>query len=137
MKYRRSFAQGGVFFFTVVTYPRRKILAQETAIDLLCQAFRSVMVRYPFKIEAAVIFPDHLHMVWSLPENDSDYPVRWRLVKSYFSHRWDRGVDLRATASRRSKRERSVWQRRYWEHLIRDEEDWKQHVDYIHSLQSG
>ena len=132
MKYRRSFAPGGIFFFTVVTFQRRKILAQAPAIDLLRQAFRAVMVRYPFKIEAVVIFPDHLHMIWSLPEDDSDYPVRWRLVKSYFSHRWDRRDDFHTSVSRTSKRERSLWQRRYWEHLIRDEEDWRTHVDYIH-----
>ncbi len=90
------------------------------------------MVRYPFKIEAVVILPDHLHMIWSLPEDDSDYPVRWRLVKSYFSHRWEGRDDFSASVSRRSKRECSLWQRRYWEHLIRDEQDWRRHVDTIH-----
>ena len=94
MKYRRSFAPGGIFFFTVVTFQHRKFLAQAPAIDLLRQAFRAVMARYPFKIEAAVILPDHLHMIWRLPEDDSDYPVRWRLVKSYFTHRWEGSDDF-------------------------------------------
>ena len=115
MKYRRSFAPGGIFFFTVVSFQRRKILAQEPAINLLRQAFRSVMARYPFKIEAAVILPDHLHMIWRLPQDDSDYPIRWR---------WEGRDDFSASVSRTSKRERSVWQRRYWEHRVRDEEDW-------------
>jgi putative transposase len=132
MKYRRSIAPGGIFFFTVVTFQRRKFLAQEPAIDLLRQAFRSSLVRCPFKFEAAVILPNHLHMIWRLPDNDRDYPVRWRLVKSYFTHRWECSDDFTTSVSRRSKRERSVWQRRYWEHLIRDEEDWRRHVDYFH-----
>jgi len=132
MRYRRTFAPGGAFFFTVVTFAREKILAQEPAILLLRQAFRSVMVLHAFKIEAAVILPDHLHMVWRLPEDDGDYPTRWRLIKSYFTHHWERRDDLAASASRQSKGERTVLQRRYWEHMIRDEVDWKRHVDYIH-----
>jgi putative transposase len=132
MPYRRSFAPGGAFFFTVVTFRRRPYLAEQPAVDLLRQALRTVMQRHPFKIEAAVILPDHLHMIWRLPEGDSDYPTRWRLVKSYFSHRWEDQQDGLSTASRQSKSECAVWQRRYWEHFIRDDADLERHVEYIH-----
>ncbi len=132
MQYRRVITPGGTFFFTVVTFRRRAILLEEPAIDLLRQALRSVMPRHPFKIEAAVILPDHLHMIWRLPQGDSDYPTRWRLIKSYFSHRWEEREEEPVTASRQKKGERSVWQRRYWEHCIRDELDMRRHVEYIH-----
>ena len=132
MQYRRTFAPGGAFFFTVVTFERKKILAQEPALLILRQAFRSVMIRHPFKIEAAVVLPDHLHMIWRLPKDDGDYPTRWRLIKSYFTRHWEGREDIPTTVSRKNKGERSVWQRRYWEHMIRDEVDWKRHVEYIH-----
>jgi putative transposase len=77
MRYRRAFIPGGTFFFTVVTFERRKLFIDESGVDLLRQAFRTVQVKRPFHIEAAVVLPDHLHMVWRLPENDSNYPTRW------------------------------------------------------------
>jgi len=132
MKYRRIFFPGGTFFFTVVAFDRRKIFTEEHVIVSLRQAFRTVQKRHPFKIEAAVILPDHLHMIWSLPESDSDYPTRWRLVKSHFTHHWEGVMDIPTTLSRQRKGERAVWQRRYWEHLIRDEDDLRRHVEYIH-----
>jgi putative transposase len=76
--------------------------------------------------------PYHVHMLWRLPDGDGDYATRWRLIKSHFTRRWPGSRDYPATLSRQSKGERSVWQRRYWEHLIRDEVDWRRHVDYIH-----
>jgi putative transposase len=132
MQYRRIYAPGGTFFFTLVTYERKQIFRQEPAVNLLRNAFRYIMQKHPFTIEAAVVLPDHLHMIWRLPENDSDYPTRWRLIKSHFTHHWEDGRNIPTTASRQSKGERAVWQRRYWEHLIRDDQDWQQHVDYIH-----
>jgi len=132
MQYRRITAPGGTFFFTLVTFERRKIFVDDLAVDLLRQAFRSVLMKHPFKIEAAVVLPDHLHMLWSLPEGDSDYSTRWRLIKSTFTHHWGSAKDIPNTASRQIKGEQAVWQRRFWEHLIRDDLDWQRHVEYIH-----
>jgi putative transposase len=99
-------------------------------IDLLRAAFRRVRARYPFAIEAAVISPDHLHVIWTLPDGDADFATRWRLIKSGFSHRLPRGE--RISASRAAKGERGIWQRRYWEHTLRDQDDLIRHLDYIH-----
>ena len=132
MKYRRILVPGGTYFFTVITFERRKIFIQENEVEKLRQAFRTVQERHPFKIEAAVILPDHLHMIWRLPEGDSDYPNRWRLIKSHFTRHWGGGGEIPVSATRLEKGEQAVWQRRYWEHLIRDEEDLKRHVEYIH-----
>lgn len=132
MQYRRINAPGGTFFFTLVTYQRKPIFGEEHAVNLLRNAFRFVLLKHLFTIEAAVVLPDHLHMIWRLPENDGDYPTRWRLIKSHFTRHWVEGKDILTTASRQSKGERAVWQRRYWEHLIRDDRDWQQHVEYIY-----
>jgi putative transposase len=132
MKYRRINAPGGTFFFTLVTFERRSIFTDEGAVEQLRQAFRYVMGRHPFTIEAAVILPDHLHMLWQLPQGDGDYSSRWRLIKSHFTHHWEDGNDIPISGSRRLKEEGVVWQRRFWEHLIRDDEDWRRHVHYIH-----
>jgi putative transposase len=132
MRYRRASAPGSTYFFTVVTFKRMDIFADEQAVGLLRQAFRVVRRRHLFKIEAAVVLPDHLHMLWHLSEGDSAYPTRWRLIKSHFTRHWKAARELPPTASRQSKGERAVWQRRYWKHLIRDERDWRQHVEYIH-----
>ncbi len=132
MRYRRAFLPGGTYFFTLVTFERRPIFANEQAIQLLRQAFQITMIKHPFKIEAGVILPDHIHTIWSLPENDNNYPTRWRLIKSYFTRNWEAARAIPNTESRLKKGERAVWQRRYWEHLIRDDADWQQHVNYIH-----
>jgi putative transposase len=132
MKYHRTNAPGSTFFFTVVTSNRKKIFIDEQTITLLRQAIQAVQAGSPFKIEAAVILPDHVHMLWRLPGGDSDYATRWRLIKSYFTRRWPGSRDYPTTLSRQSKGERAVWQRRNWEHMIRDEADWRRHVDYIH-----
>ena len=132
VKHRRTNALGSAFFFTVVTFDRRKIFTNEQTVALLRRAIVVVQARRPFKVEAAVILPDHFHMIWRLPEGEDDYATRWRLIKSYFTHRWPGACDYPTTPSRQSKGERAVWQRRYWEHLIRDEADWRRHVDYIH-----
>ena len=127
--YRRNFLAGGSYFFTVNLADRRLGLLIEH-ISLLRVAFRSVRVRHPFTVEAAVILPDHLHAVWTLPDGDADFAVRWRLIKSAFSH----GLppEERISASRAGKGERGIWQRRYWEHTLRDQDDFTRHFDYIH-----
>ena len=91
------------------------------------------MERHPFKIDACVILPDHFHTVWTLPENDRDYPTRLRLIKGYFTRKLDdQQADLQNT-SRKINGEQAVWQRRYWEHMLRDERDFWQHIEYVHT----
>jgi putative transposase len=91
---------------------------------------RKVKRSHPFEITATVVLPDHLHAIWTLPDGDRDYPVRWSLIKAGFSRALDKTECI--NASRQHKRERGIWQRRYWEHLIRDDNDFAAHMDYIH-----
>jgi putative transposase len=127
--YRRNFIAGGSFFFTVNLAERRLSLLTQH-IDELRAAFRQTRRRHPFTIDAICVLPDHLHTVWTLPEADADFATRWRLIKSAFS----RGLptDERISDSRAAKGERGIWQRRYWEHTIRDENDFARHIDYVH-----
>ena len=132
IQYRRAQIPGGTFFFTVVTYNRERFLCLPENIDLLRQAFRYVLTNHPFKIDAMVILPDHMHCIWTLPDDEADFSNRWRLIKSYFSHHCMMPNQENVSASRKQKQEKAVWQRRYWEHLIRDELDYQRHVEYIH-----
>jgi putative transposase len=127
--YRRNFLPGGSFFFTVNLTDRNLSLLVRH-IDLLRTAFRDARRRHPFEIDAIVVLPDHLHAIWTLPEDDADFALRWRLIKSAFSRSLPGGECI--SASRVSKGERGIWQRRYWEHTLRDEADFERHVDYIH-----
>ncbi|MGZ8532246.1 MAG: REP-associated tyrosine transposase [Candidatus Binatia bacterium] len=127
--YRRNFIPGGSFFFTVNLLDRRSNLLTER-IDLLRQAFRTVRARHPFTLDAIVIQPDHLHAIWILPPGDAGYATRWRLIKAEFS-RSSVATEGRSD-SRRRKGERGIWQRRYWEHTLRDDSDYERHCDYIH-----
>ena len=129
MRYRRADAAGGTYFFTVNLADRRSDLLLRRIEDLRA-AHRSVIRAHPFVIVAMVVLPEHLHAVWRLPPGDADYPLRWSLIKANFSRRQADGEFIRA--SRRAKRERGIWQRRYWEHQIRDDGDLQRHVDYIH-----
>ena len=140
MRYRRARLKGGTYFFTVVTHKRVKIFNRSDNVELLRQAFRKVIKRHPFKIDAFVLLPDHLHCIWTLPQGDADFSTRWRLIKSYFSRHiglvgWveERNPTKTTTStSRLRKNEKSIWQRRFWEHLIRNHEDLRRHVEYIH-----
>jgi putative transposase len=127
--YRRNFVPGGSYFFTVNLADRRLRLLTEN-IELLRAAFRYVRGRHPFGVEATVVMPDHLHAIWTLPEDDVDFAMRWRLVKAAFSRGLPGGEGV--SMSRAAKGERGIWQRRYWEHTLRDEGDFARHVDYIH-----
>jgi putative transposase len=127
--YRRTFVPGGCQFFTVNLAERKSRLLTDH-IDFLRAAFRYARARYPFTVEAIVVLPDHLHSIWSLPDNDADYATRWRLIKATFSRALPAGE--RISPSRLRKGERGIWQRRYWEHTLRDERDYERHVDYIH-----
>lgn len=127
--YRRFRVTGGTYFFTVNLAERhRKLLTEH--IGALREAFRLVERAHPFMIDAVVILPDHLHAVWTLPTGDHDFSTRWRQIKSAFSRSIENGE--RISQSRLGKRERGIWQRRFWEHAIRDETDFARHVDYVH-----
>jgi putative transposase len=127
--YRRSNIAGACYFFTVNLADCQQSLLTEH-IASLRSAFEYARARHPFIIDAIVILPDHLHAMWSLPEGDSDFAMRWRLIKTEFSRGLPQGE--RRSDSRLNKGERGIWQRRYWEHLVRDEADYARHVDYIH-----
>lgn len=129
MRYRRANIPGATYFFTVNLAERQQRLLVEH-IELLRFVTRTVKQRHPFQIEAMVVLPDHLHALWRLPEGDANFAMRWSLIKSGFSRGLAKMESI--SPSRISKRERGIWQRRYWEHLIRDEADFERHVDYIH-----
>jgi putative transposase len=126
--YRRNRVAGGTYFFTV-TLRNRSSDALVQHVDLLRDAFRSVRTERPFTIDAIVILPEHLHTIWTLPEGDADYSGRWRAIKSRFTHA------LRATGVSLisdNRGEYRLWQRRFWEHTIRDERDYAHQVAYCH-----
>jgi putative transposase len=127
--YRRDHTPGATWFFTLNLADRGSHLLTER-IDLLRASFRTCMKRHPWTIDAIVILPDHLHALCTLPLGDADYALRWRQIKSGFSRALPKCEGI--SASRRRKLERGIWQRRFWEHRIRDEKDFSRHVDYIH-----
>ena len=127
--YRRNFLPGGSFFFTVNLAERRRHLLT-AYVGVLRQAFRYVRRRHPFEIEAIVILSDHLHAIWTLPADDADFALRWRLIKTTFSRNLPLGESV--STSRAGRGERGIWQRRYWEHTLRNEADLARHADYIH-----
>jgi len=129
MLYRRAKVAGGTYFFTVNLAERNRRLLVEQ-VDLLRAVVQKVKLTHRFHIDAMVILPDHLHAVWTLPEGDDDYATRWMLIKAGFSRQIAK--DERRNKSRLAKGERGVWQRRYWEHWIRDERDYGRHIDYVH-----
>ncbi len=129
MQYRRANVAGATYFFTVNLADRKRKLLTEK-IDILRNAVRKIRQSYPFDILAMVVLPDHLHAIWRLPEGDANFPLRWSLIKAAFSREIPKGELIRL--SRVLKRERGIWQRRYWEHQIRDDDDLEKHVAYIH-----
>lgn len=128
-RYIRSRTPGGTFFFTVAILERRRTLLTDH-IHALRAAFTSVQRKQPFTVEAVVVLPDHLHCIWTLPEGDPDFSLRWQAIKSNFSRSLPKG-EYRSVR-RMAKGERGIWQRRFWEHTIRDEPDLSRHTDYIH-----
>jgi len=128
--YRRAWHPGGTYFFTVNLLRRHSNNLLVAHIDKLRHAVAAVRRRHPFHIHGWVVLPNHLHCVIELPSDDTDYAVRWRLIKIGFSK------SLPITESRSAVRikrgERGIWQRRYWEHLIRDDADFEAHMDYVH-----
>ncbi|MGF6147590.1 Transposase and inactivated derivatives [Kingella potus] len=127
-RYRRNFVAGGTFFFTVkLADPKSRLLVEH--IGLLRTAYTDVCKMYPFETLAVCVMPNHLHSVWTLPLGDADYSLRWRLIKSRFSAHLP-AADRSASKLRRG--ERGIWQRRFYEHTVRDETDLQRCADYIH-----
>ena len=133
-RYRRANTEGSTYFFTVVTHKRQTFLCDNDVREALRAAIHHARERHAFRIDAWVLLPDHLQCVWTLPPDDADFSVRWNLIK--------RGVTLACSErlyrpqwmseSRRKHRESTLWQRRFWEHEIRDDRDFEAHVDYVH-----
>jgi putative transposase len=127
--YHRARVPGATYFFTVNLRDRSSdLLVRE--IDLLRDTVRATRSRHPFHIDAWVVLPEHMHCMWTLPAGDADFALRWKVIKFGFSRRLPSREAL--TATQRKRGERGIWQRRYWEHLIRDEQDYQRHFDYIH-----
>ena len=128
VNYRRNYVAGGTYFFTVTLRDRRSSVLVDY-IGELRQAFAVMQAKKPAVINAIVILPEHLHTVMTLPDQDSDYPDRWRIVKSAFT----RSLKKQGVVLGKDRRgEYNLWQKRYWEHTIRDEDDYRYHIDYVH-----
>ena len=132
--YRRYLVPGGTYFFTLVTEQRAPLFGAAPARHLLGRVLRRCMLKYPLEVIAIVLLPDHLHTVWALPAGDTDYSRRWSWIKGEFTRRWLAlgGAEATRRATREREGRRGVWQRRFWEHSIRDEHDLETHCDYVH-----
>ncbi|EPZ15061.1 hypothetical protein M622_16995 [Thauera terpenica 58Eu] len=130
MRYRRDRSPGATWFFTLVTWRRRPLFADPANVARLRAAFAHTRTVAPYRIDALVLLPDHLHCIWTLPDGDADFSTRWNRIKGSFTRSLPPAAkSLRGSPSRR---ERCVWQRRFWEHRIRDDVDFARHCDYIH-----
>jgi len=132
--YHRFRVGGGIYFFTVVTYHRRPFLVTPSAQKILHDSWETAQVRFPFETLAVCLLPDHLHCMWKLPDNDSNYSIRWRVIKNLFTVRYQKEVEIEElrNESRIERHEAAIWQRCFWEHTILDEDDFEAHLDYIH-----
>ena len=128
VQYRRNFIPGGTFFFTVVLADRAST-ALVDHIGALRSVFRAAIRARPFTIDAIVVLPDHLHFVLTLPTSDKDFSGHWRRIKGHFSSAL---INAELDLKRRPNGELALWQRRFWEHTIRDDRDFARHVDYVH-----
>jgi len=131
--YRRYYQPGGTYFFTVKTFRYQRYLCTSHARSLLREAIERTRKERPFEIPAFVLLPDHLYTIWVLPEGDSDFSQRWSLIKRRFTFSWaEYHVAKPVSVAMEKRHEQSVWQKRFWEHRIRDEEDFGHHMNYIH-----
>ena len=133
-QYLRSFVPGGTYFFTVVTEDRVPLFHDELARTILGQKFRDCHALMPFQVDAIVLLPNHFHAIVTLPPGDTRYPARIGWIKKEFTKSWlaAGGTEQEGSYSRVVDRRRGVWQRKYWEHTIRDERDFECHFDYVH-----
>ena len=138
-EYHRQFIEGGTYFFTVVTYQRQPILTSSMAREILRNVWQMVQKKYPFSTPALCILSEHLHCIWTLPKGDSQYSLRWGELKRLFTREYLKRIDPEErirleshNASRQKRGEAGIWQRRFWEHAIRDEVDFERHVEYLH-----
>jgi len=132
-RYKRTY-EGATYFFTVVTHERLTFLCEERSRRFLREAVSEARAKHPFEIDAWVLLPDHIHCIWTLPEGDADYSMRWGLIKAGFSKRMNKAVGRAhptVNPSRDKHRESAYWQRRFWEHSIRGQKDYNAHMDYI------
>ena len=132
--YRRYFVAGGTYFFTIVTYRRRPLFNEACNVQLLREAVATVLADSPFTINAAVILPDHMHFIWTLPSGDAEYSKRIGRMKVNFTKAFyaNRPKPTSVSSSRQKHRESDIWQRRFWEHTITDEGEFERLFDYIH-----
>ena len=133
-EYRRAKEAGGTYFFTVVTYNRQKILCEENVRNVLREGINRVRQTHPFEIDAWVLLPDHLHCIWTLPLGDAEYSLRWAKIKRFVTQKCGPTLhrDAWVNDSMKRRNESTIWQRRFWEHQIRDAHDMEKHMDYIH-----
>ncbi len=132
--YRRANVAGGAYFFTLVTYRRQRFLCDDDVRAALRDGINKTRQQLPFEIDAWVLLPDHLHCIWQLPEGDADFAKRWAMIKRFVTKRCGPRLKREDWMSRSKTRrnESTLWQRRYWGHMIRDENDLNRHRDYIH-----
>ena len=128
-RYIRSQVKGATYFFTVTLAHRQSQLLTEN-IQLLRQVFQRANALHPFTTLAICVLPDHIHTIWQMPAEDGNYALRWRIIKSHFSRNFS--ANTQRSNSKIKHREKGIWQRRYWEHQIKDEQDLQRHIDYIH-----
>ena len=128
-RYRRSRVEGGTYFFTV-TLAEKKTYLLVDEIALLRAAYCKVQLAYPFQTVAICVLPNHLHAIWRLPAHDSNYSLRWSLIKRFFVRPLP--INAKRSASKAARGEKGIWQRRFWEHQIRYEADLAQHIQYVH-----
>ena len=133
-QYRRANTPGATYFFTLISYRRQTILCDAPVREALREAIAAVRKTRPFVVDAWVLLPDHLHCIWTLPADDADFSQRWALIKHKVSIKCSECYKRQdwITQSKRKHRESTIWQRRFWEHQIRDTIDFQRHVDYIH-----
>ena len=134
MNYRRNFKPGGTFYFTLVTLHRHPLFKDPAAFELLQQVVREVKADRPFDMLAWVVLHDHLHMMWTLPPGDADFSGRWSKIKSQFTRRWLNAGGREQWVSPGKQRDdrRGIWQPKFYEHTIRDEDDYTTHLHYTH-----
>jgi putative transposase len=133
-EYRRANTKGGTYFFTVVIYRRQPLLCDERVRAALREGIKTTRLTNPFSIDAWVLLPDHLHAIWTLPPDDAGFGIRWALIKRFVTKQCNPELkrDEWMNPSKLKRKESTFWQRRFWEHQIRNERDFQNHIDYIH-----